>query len=281
MRGLFFVLLEVTVMFWNVENYFDPFDDPLKNDDDFTPEGVKHWTWRRFERKRDGIAKTIISTADGFGALPVIVGLAEVENKMVLRQLVDKSPLEGFGYGFIHRESPDRRGIDVALLYRKAAFKVFKVDSLRVKSFPTRDILYVKGMLASGDTLHAIVVHLPSKLGGEKASGGRRDEALAVLDSCLDSIRTVRPEAKIIVMGDFNDGPESWKEGTIKFQGVWEAIDRFMVYNLNVSEAVYRPYFLLEEDKTYMGMKPRRTFIGPRYNGGLSDHLPIVLKIAP
>ncbi|MBQ0124437.1 MAG: endonuclease [Bacteroidales bacterium] len=281
MRGLFFVLLEVTVMFWNVENYFDPFDDPLKNDDDFTPEGVKHWTWRRFERKRDGIAKTIISTADGFGALPVIVGLAEVENKMVLRQLVDKSPLEGFGYGFIHRESPDKRGIDVALLYRKAAFKVFKVDSLRVKSFPTRDILYVKGMLASGDTLHAIVVHLPSKLGGEKASGGRRDEALAVLDSCLDSIRTVRPEAKIIVMGDFNDGPESRKEGTIKFQGVWETIDRFMVYNLNVSEAVYRPYFLLEEDKTYMGMKPRRTFIGPRYNGGLSDHLPIVLKIAP
>lgn len=281
MRGLFFVLLEVTVMFWNVENYFDPFDDPLKNDDDFTPEGVKHWTWRRFERKRDGIAKTIISTADGFGSLPVIVGLAEVENKMVLRQLVDKSPLEGFGYGFIHRESPDRRGIDVALLYRKAAFKVFKVDSLRVKSFPTRDILYVKGMLASGDTLHAIVVHLPSKLGGEKASGGRRDEALAVLDSCLDSIRTVRPEAKIIVMGDFNDGPESRKEGTIKFQGVWETIDRFMVYNLNVSEAVYRPYFLLEEDKTYMGMKPRRTFIGPRYNGGLSDHLPIVLKIAP
>lgn len=280
MRGLIFVLLEVTVMFWNVENFFDPFDDPLKRDDEFTSTGSRHWTWRRFVRKRDGIAKTIISTSDSYGSLPVIVGLAEVENRMVLRQLVEKSPLERFGYGFIHRESPDMRGIDVAMLYRKDAFRVLAVDSLRVKPFPTRDILYVKGYLAAGDTVHTLVVHLPSKLGGEKSSDWRRDEALAVLKGCLDSIQAVSPESKIIVMGDFNDGPESRKEGTIKFQGMWETIDRFMVFNLDVTESVYRPSFLLEEDKTYLGVKPRRTFIGPRYNGGLSDHLPVVVTVA-
>lgn len=273
------MLLEVTVMFWNVENFFDPFDDSLKKDDDFTPSGAKHWTWRRFELKRDGIAKTVISTYDLYRQMPVLVGLAEVENKMVLRQLVEKSPLERFGYGFIHRESPDLRGIDVALLYRKSVFKPLTVDSLRVDGFPTRDILYVKGALPEGDTLHTIVVHMPSKLGGAKSTDVRREAAMSLLQNCVDSILASVPGSRIVVMGDFNDGPRSQKAGTIKFLGVWETIDKFCKYNVRGEETIYDAKFLLEEDKSYMGMKPKRTYVGPRYNGGLSDHLPIFLRI--
>ena len=279
MKGLVFVLLEFTVFFWNVENFFDPFDDPLKNDDDFTFQGVKHWTWKRFERKRDGIAKTIIATADRYGSLPLLVGLAEVENRMVLRQLVGKSPLETFDYGFVHRESPDVRGIDVALLYRKDAFTPLRVDSLRVEGFSTRDILHVEGRMRSGDTLHAVVVHLPSKLGGARATDDRRKKALALLKHCTDSLLALNPSAKIVVMGDFNDGPSSRRCGTIKFQGSWETIDKFITFNLNTRESIFSPPFLLEEDKSYLGVKPKRTYVGPRYNGGLSDHLPIVLEI--
>ncbi|MBQ0025414.1 MAG: endonuclease [Bacteroidales bacterium] len=278
MKGWICAVLGITVMFWNVENFFDPFDDPQKNDDEFTASGAKHWNWKRFERKRDGIAKTIISTADEYGSLPSLVGLAEVENRLVLSQLVKKSPLESFDYGYVHRESPDERGIDVALLFRKEEFNLVKVDSLRVESFHTRDILYVTLRHRLGDTLHVVVVHLPSKLGGRKASSVRRDSALSILNRCVDSIIEGSHAAKIVVMGDFNDGPVSSDSGTIKFQGVWETIDKFVTHNLNAESSIYSPPFLLEDDRAYIGKKPRRTYIGPRYNGGLSDHLPIILK---
>ena len=136
----------LVIMFWNVENYFDPFDDPLKNDDEFTLGAVRHWTWSRFEAKRDGLAQTILAAGDEWGELPALVGLAEVENQLVVSQLVRKTMLEELGYGYVHRESPDERGIDVALLYRKDRFRVLAVDSLRVPGVVTRDILYVKGL---------------------------------------------------------------------------------------------------------------------------------------
>ena len=132
------------VMFWNVENYFDPFNDPLTNDTEFTPGAERHWTWQRFEKKRDGLAQAIVSVADEYGELPALVGLAEVENRLVVSQLVRKTMLAELGYDFVHRESPDERGIDVALLYRKDVLRVVAVDSLRVPGFETRDILYVQ-----------------------------------------------------------------------------------------------------------------------------------------
>ena len=114
----------LVIMFWNVENLFDPFDDPLKNDDEFTARAERHWTWDRFTRKCDGIAQAVLAAADEAGELPAIVGLAEVENRLAVSRLARKTVLDELGYGYVHRESPDERGIDVALLYRRDVLRV-------------------------------------------------------------------------------------------------------------------------------------------------------------
>ena len=307
------ILLGVwVVMFWNVECLFDPFDDPLKNDDEFTAGALRHWTWPRFEKKRDGIAQTILAVADEAGDLPALVGLAEVENRMVVSQLVRKNLLEELGYGYIHRESPDERGIDVALLYRKDCFRPLTVDSLRIPGIVTRDILYVKmrqrfeipgsgsSVIPGSDreSVHVFVVHFPSKRGGAKASDGRRQAALGVLERAVDSLLRIDPASRILVMGDFNEAaitvsglaaPPSvvtasattppTAPGTIKYHGRWEQIDHFFVsLSMEGQMQIFAPPFLLEDDPAYLGTKPRRTYIGPRYHGGLSDHLPIIFK---
>lgn len=312
------ILLGVwVVMFWNVECLFDPFDDPLKNDDEFTAGALRHWTWSRFEKKRDGIAQTILAVADEAGDLPALVGLAEVENRMVVSQLVRKTLLEELGYGYIHRESPDERGIDVALLYRKDCFRPLAVDSLRIPGLVTRDILYVKMLpkiqipgQAGNDvvgtdreSVHVFVVHFPSKRGGAKTSDGRRQAALGVLERAVDSLLRIDPASRILVMGDFNEAAitvaglaappavalstavvasttaQPTAPGTIKYHGRWEQIDHFFVSpSMEGHMQIFAPPFLLEDDPAYLGTKPRRTYIGPRYHGGLSDHLPIILK---
>ena len=345
------ILLEVwVVMFWNVECLFDPFDDPLKNDDEFTAGALRHWTWSRFEKKRDGIVQTIMAVADQTGELPALVGLAEVENRMVVSQLVRKTLLEELGYGYIHRESPDERGIDVALLYRKDCFRPLAVDSLRIPGIVTRDILYVKMRRLSqigthaGDlshrtpvpaqvvndtigaapsvspvngssvipgsdreSVHVFVVHFPSKRGGARASDGRRAAALGVLERAVDSLLRLDPASRIHVMGDFNEAAvtvaglaappfaaplavpstavaastpaQSAAPGTIKYHGRWEQIDHFFVSpSMDGQMQIFAPPFLLEDDPAYLGSKPRRTYVGPRYHGGLSDHLPIIFK---
>lgn len=345
------ILLEVwVVMFWNVECLFDPFDDPLKNDDEFTAGALRHWTWSRFEKKRDGIVQTILAVADQTGELPALVGLAEVENRMVVSQLVRKTLLEELGYGYVHRESPDERGIDVALLYRKDCFRPLTVDSLRISGHVTRDILYVKMRRLSrigthaGDlshrtpvpaqvvndtigaapsvspvngssvipgsdreSVHVFVVHFPSKRGGARASDGRRAAAKGVLERAVDSLLRIDPASCILVMGDFNEAAvtvaglaappfaaplavpstavaastpaQSAAPGTIKYHGRWEQIDHFFVSpTMEGQMQIFAPPFLLEDDPAYLGTKPRRTYIGPRYHGGLSDHLPIIFK---
>jgi hypothetical protein len=329
------ILLGVwVVLFWNVECLFDPFDDPLKNDDEFTAGALRHWTWSRFEKKRDGIAQTILAVADEAGDLPALVGLVEVENRMVVSQLVRKTLLEELGYGYIHRESPDERGIDVALLYRKDCFRPLTVDSLRIPGIVTRDILYVKmqqrfeipsqagndaigaalpvisgsdcSVIPSSDreSVHVFVVHFPSKRGGAKASDGRRQAALGVLERAVDSLLRIDPASRILVMGDFNEAaitvaglaappfaasstavaastpaPPAAAPGTIKYHGRWEQIDHFFVSpSMEGQMQIFAPPFLLEDDPAYLGTKPRRTYIGPRYHGGLSDHLPIIFK---
>lgn len=290
-------VLSLIVLFWNVECLFDPFNDPLKDDDEFTPVAERHWTWTRFEKKRDGIAQTVLAVADETGELPALVGLAEVENRLVVSQLVRKTMLEELGYDYVHRESPDARGIDVALLYRKDLLQVAAVDSLRVPNVVTRDILYVKLLFQKSDSLHVFVVHLPSKRGGEKASQGRRDAAAAVLQRAVDSLLAADPSRRIVVMGDFNDtdchvtglavppfsGPKP-VPGTLRYHGRWEQIDWFFIAPAlrdSAAMQIFAPPFLLEPDASYLGVKPRRTYLGPRYNGGLSDHLPIYMKIFP
>lgn len=297
-------LILCLVLFWNVENYFDPFDDPLTRDESFTPQGYYAWTWYRFIRKRNDLAKTIIACGlkdDGTWEAPTIVGLCEVENFFVLYQLVTDSPLAPLEYGIIHRDSPDPRGIDVALLYKKETFKPLQANyylPVYEDGTPaaTREVLYVKGVYDKTDTLHFFVNHWPSKLGGTAAKALRMN-ASRMVQEVVDSVLAVCPLARIVVMGDFNDSPTSaavrMLEGerlvnvsagdTYKFQGAWDCIDQFLV-SPSIQESleyvnVVRLPFLLESDPTYMGQKPRRTYLGPAYKGGVSDHLPISLKI--
>ena len=293
--------LGVLILFWNVENLFDPFDDPLKNDDEFTARAERHWTWDRFTCKCDGIAQVVLAAGDAGGDLPALVGLAEVENRLVVSRLAGKTVLGELGYGFVHRESPDERGIDVALLYRKDVFHVVAVDSLRIPGVATRDILYVRlrcpvkpGM--TEEPLHVFVVHLPSKRGGARQSGSRRDAALSVLGHAIDSLLADDAQSRIVVMGDFNDTEPSVPQlarppfagqpaapGTLKYHGRWEQIDWFFVSPALADSAdmdIFAPPFLLEPDPAWLGVKPRRTYVGPRHNGGLSDHLPVILRIS-
>jgi len=305
------------IMFWNLENYFDPFDDPVTADEEFTPAGRKHWTWNHFAQKRNGIAKVILASGDAVGEAcepPEIVCFAEVENYMVIHQLVSETPLEKLDYGIVHRNSPDSRGIDVALIFRKSHVRILAVDSLRIQGdTPTRDILYVKCLRNSipsverpdvrdlgrnFDTLHLFVNHWPSKRGGAAVSGLRRQAAAAVLLHAVDSILAISPSANVIVTGDFNDTPDKVSpllapalrevpvafpegvKGTLKYRGQWEQIDQFYISasrNENMRAMVFAPEFLLEDDTQYTGVRPRRTYLGPRWHGGLSDHLPILL----
>lgn len=300
------------LVFWNVENYYDPFPDSLQQDPAFTPQGANHWTWSRFISKRDALAKSMI--AIGGGELPVVIGLCEVESRFALEQLVRQTPLAPAGYRVVHRDGPDLRGIDVAMLYRPDRFRLLHAHFLTVR-LPdtmqhTREILYAKGVLDQLDTLHLFVNHWPSKMGGAKASASRRMAAAARLRQSVDSVFCLQPAANIVIMGDFNDTPLSKvmrtfaapplhnlsaplarrKVGTIRYRGRWELIDQFIVSEnlLNPHEPIstsaadcriFSAPFLLIPDEKYLGYKPYRTYLGPRYQGGISDHLPVVLRI--
>ncbi len=288
------------IMFWNLENFFYP-----QKDMDFSS-GEKVVTWKRFRAKRDLISKTIIAIKDKEGAYPSVIGVCEVENLKTLRNLVYDTPLSRLGYRILHKDSPDSRGIDVALLYRDDRMILLEYSFFEIKSFKTRDILYAKMLSVElKDTVHFLVNHWPSKLGGEKKSLPRRMEAANLLRHIVDSVQKVNPKAKIIAMGDFNDSPsspslqsitslenlslrlkDSLKKarasitGTHRYKGKWEMLDQFLVSKtINGNIQILSFDHLLQQDKKYLGYKTKRTFIGPRFNGGASDHLPILLKI--
>ena len=312
---------EYKVIFWNLENFFDTFYDQGREDGNFTPFGEMHWTKKRFTAKRNAIAKTIIGA--GEGCAPVIIGFAEVEKRYVLNNLIEETPLAQIGYSIIHKDSPDRRGIDVALIYRRELFVPLETEFIEVilpdTTATTRDILYTKGVLKERDTLHIFVNHWPSKFGGATFSEPGRRAASDALKHKSDSILHNNKYANIVAMGDFNDTPDASTitaldkltnlsydlhkrgEGSIKYRGAWELIDQILVspnlLNREKSDSrhqqqhngpghlcvksvsIYSPPYLLEKDATYSGMKPKRTYVGPRYNGGISDHLPVILKM--
>jgi exonuclease III len=282
----------VLVMFWNLENYFDWKDDAP---------GIRNWTKRKFQRKSLAIAKTIFWISDVEGRLPDVIGLAEVENRFVLERLLRDTPLHRAGYGIVHYDSPDPRGIDVALLYRKETLTLLEAKPLRVggEEFRTRDILLAKFQRESSDSLVFLVNHHPSKYGG--STGERRKAALDRLKDVTDSL-LAEGNKDIIAMGDFNDTPESTKEystimvnlalplakrgeGTIKYSGKWELIDMFFISqrvasrNPGVAMKVVKAPFLTVKDNAHSGEKPLRTYTGPGYAGGVSDHCPITLVI--
>lgn len=285
------------IMFWNVENFFDFRDSGTSaSDAEFSSTGSRHWTKKRFKAKCQAVAKTIFAAADAYGGLPDVVGLAEVENAYVLRRLLDQTVLRKTDYAFLHYDSPDPRGIDVALLWRKSRLKLLDSGPCRLEAFATRDILSACFAGAQGDSIAVFVCHLPSKHGGA-ASEGKRVLAVERLLQASDSLREAG-WCRQAVVGDFNDGPMSetfaplerkfrnlakgFKSGTIRFSGVWETIDQALVSRspeIKAEAFVCDFPFLSTQDKAYGGTKPLRTYSGPAYLGGISDHYPIILML--
>ena len=293
----------LTIVELNCENLFDCQHDTLKQDQEWLPASVRNWTPARYWRKLNHIGQEILSCQDE--GVPDLVALVEVENDSVLFDLTRRSLLRNAGYQYLMTESPDVRGIDVALLYQPYMFRPICCDYLDITPLedmrPTRDILYVQGETVGGDTLHVFVVHAPSRFGGERQTRPNRH---VVMERLMGAVRLLPPDAKVIVAGDFNDYADSpslqylteqglsnitadaqgthGAEGTYRYEGRWQSIDHVLCSRVLV-DFVDRVFindapFLLEEDKKYGGLKPLRTYNGYRYQRGFSDHLPLVAR---
>ena len=283
----------IIVVNYNVENLFHPKHDSVagepKEDLEWTADGERHWSYTRYYRKEENIARVLTNIGEWDGV--DVVGLQEVENALCVKRLC--YTLRRGEYDFVHYESQDRRGIDVALIYKKS-----RVDTLRTRPIQvdlgeqtTRDILYVCARVDRWDTLHFFVCHLPSQRGGKAESEWKRKAAKEVLQHAVDSVFSLQAEAKIIVMGDMNSEDLELKglkdermngEGTHKYQGRWTFLDHFYVSPSidSLSQArVYDAEWIMEPDDKYLGLKPKRTYNGYHYQNGFSDHLPIVLNI--
>jgi predicted extracellular nuclease len=309
------------IMFYNVENLFDPFDDSLKIDEEFTFEGARHWTWGKFQTKLTHIYKTIL--AAGNPIPPAIIGLCEIENRFVLNQLVYKTPFAKLDYRIVHEESPDKRGIDVALLFDPNRAELIYHEAVNVY-FPfspdskTRDVLYSKLLVFGKDTLHVFVNHWPSRWGGQMATDPKRKRVADIVKNKTDSILIHNAHANIIIMGDFNDEPHdeslylnlnaknvedntklinlmlplsaSASVGSHKYQDQWGILDQIIISKSLIlptnqiivkdsTAKIFDASFLMEDDIKFMGKKPFRTFIGFKYHGGYSDHLPVFIDL--
>ena len=241
----------LSVMFWNVENFFDWRNDSTTvSDVEFSAAGERHWTWKRFQAKANAFAKALFWVEAETGHLPDIVGLEEVENAFVLRQVLQKTALRKLDYKNVHFDSPDRRGIDVALLYRSSRLELldskpchlFAADTVMA----TRDILLCVFRRDSAKVA-VLVNHHPSKYGGAAESEPRRRIAVERLRFLADSLAAIGID-RIIAGGDFNDTPDNLVFrllepallplhmdlfrrglGTIKYDGKWDLIDHIYV----------------------------------------------------
>lgn len=305
-------------MFYNVENLFDIYDDSLKNDNDFLPGGVLRWNFTRYNKKINSLYKTIVAV--GEWNPPAIVALCEVENRKVVEDLVYGTYLSKYNYGIIHEESPDQRGIDVCLIYRKEYADIIDhrywiPSGIKITDFTSRSILYTKLVICT-DTVHLIVNHWPSRRGGVLSGEDLRMKIAAMVREKVDSIMKKSPEgARIIILGDFNSTPDDREMkslitpsdsgfslvnlsenmdfeglGTYRYQGTWEMIDQVIVseslltgkkglYTGAEMLSIFRPDFLLRKDPKYPGFSPGSTYRGYRYQGGFSDHLPVLLDL--
>lgn len=314
------------VISYNVENLFDTQDNPLAEDEEFLPQGQRHWTPKRYYHKLQQIAKVI--TAAGEWTEPALIGLCEVENDSVLYHLCHRTPLRTQGYRYVCSDTDDPRGIRVALLYQRDQFALVGYESLRIPfrggRKRSRPLLHVWGRVVTGDTLDVFVCHFPSRSGGQLESESFRMDAARHLRRACDSLYQLRQHPHLIAMGDLNDTPidrsllEGLKaqpyapkltspmtdtltlynlfatrrtgqpEGSHKYQGAWSQLDHCLVDG-SVLQAnatfrlrpegvrIFDADFLWTTDKTYAGRRPKRTFYGFTYEGGFSDHLPLIV----
>ena len=282
----------IVIVNYNVENLFHPAHDSVagqpKEDYEWTPEGERRWSYNRYYKKEENLARVLTNIGEWEGV--DVVGLQEVENAAVVKRLC--YTMRRNEYDFVHYESPDKRGIDVALIYKKARIDTLSTRVLHVDIAPetTRDILYVCTRVDKRDTIHFFVCHMPSQRGGKAESEWKRTAAKKVLQQAVDSVFRVQAEAKIVVMGDMNsediriNGLKDKKmkgEGTHKYHGQWTFLDHFYVSPAldSLSHAqIYDAEWIMEPDEKYLGLKPKRTYNGFHYQNGYSDHLPIILK---
>lgn len=304
-------LQHYSIAFYNLENLFDTKDDPKTLDDDFTETADRNWNEKRFRKKNKKIGKVISQLGySEIGYPPVIIGLAEVENEFVLRELSKSKFLKNKGYQIVHFDSPDERGIDTALLYREKYFEVLEKKAITVylkseygtRDF-TRDILYVKGRIGK-ETLHILVNHWPSRRAGIGESDRKRISAALKNREVIQEIHSNNPNAKIIIMGDYNDGPNSKSiqqlkgtdffnpmellntknEGSLNYKGDWYLFDQIIISNnflrqqgnsfRFIEAKIFNPPELQEYKGKFKG-NPFRTFVGKKYLGGTSDHFPV------
>ena len=322
---------EFRIAFYNTENLYDTIRNEKINDEDFTPEGHLHWNTHRYNQKIESIGQVLSSMGESYP--PALIGLCEIENETVIKDLLSSRNMQAHNYKFTMTKSLDARGSNVALLYQRDQFRLITKRTYRPKledSATTRDILHVCGEVVSGDTLDVFVCHFPSRLGGQKKSEPNRISVASLLYKMVIKVQEQRAIPRIIIMGDFNDIPggtvyqylkcskeannsnllvsliddrqnsngipndkETDEEGKIKsyyYQGKWYYYDHFLVSrNLmdrhstcfvdSKSASVYAPDFILETDDKYKKKKPLRAFLGWKYLGGYSDHLPIYINL--
>lgn len=312
------------IAFYNLENLFDTINTEGVLDEEFTPDGPNEWTPERYLAKIHRMAGVIsrIGEDDKISGGPAILGVSEIENISVLEDLAAHPYLKSAQYKIVHYDSPDLRGVDVALLYQPRYFTLESSASLELPLFDddgeriyTRDQLLVSGKFM-GEDLHVIVNHWPSRRGGEKASRPRRNAAAALSRSITDSLQAINKDAKIIVMGDFNDDPVniSMKDvlkaedhldnlndgelyncmfplykkgiGSLAYRDNWNLFDQLVVskgllgndYSTLTYYAarVFNKDFLMQKDGQYKGY-PFRTYVGKNHQGGYSDHFPVYI----
>lgn len=292
----------------NCENLFDTRCNDSIRDTQFLPTSVYRWTDGRYWHKLSHISQALVAcgSVNGEGLLPDMAVLTEVENDSVMRDLCRRSALRSVGYQWTMTKGPDLRGINVALIYSPYSFRLINHHTVRITPLPgfrpTRDLLYCSGELINGDTLHVVAVHAPSRTGGESLTRPYRMRVAGRICSMVDSIRAVSAHPLILIAGDFNDYSSSapllllrshgltdisqqasganGAKGTYRYHGEWGSLDHILCNSLLLrrmrSCCIADFPFLLEKDKKYGGVKPRRTYLGPRYLGGTSDHLPLV-----
>jgi len=305
-----------TIAFYNLENLFDTTNDPRTLDEDFLPQSEKQWNKKKLETKLQKLGTAISNI--GFrktGNAPVLLGVAEVENKNVLEKLAASKHLKNKNYGVIHFNSPDERGIDVGLLYQKSLFTVSHSESIKVlvnnqngeRDF-TRDILWVSGTL-NQEKIHILVNHWPSRRDGADLTEYKRVIAAQTNREIIEKVLADDPEAKIIIMGDFNDDPSSASvrqhlvktdlynpmqklhsrdRGTLSYRGQWNLFDQIIfTHNFHKYEkgkhsfssaSIFDDDFLKVPHGRYKG-KPMRTYGGGEYLAGYSDHFPVYLQL--
>lgn len=197
------------VVFYNLENLFDTINDPDKNDEEYLPKGARKWTTYRYNQKLENMSRVLFDVAAEDKSFPTVIGVSEIENRLVLEDLIAQPSLAKANYRIVHFDSPDRRGVDCAFYYRPDQFKLEGSEAHRV-SFPgrpnflTRDLVAMWGKIG-GEPFYFIVTHWPSRLGGKERSQYARDHVAAQCKQICDSVRKVNPATKVVIMGDFND----------------------------------------------------------------------------